>query len=122
MSEKQGYRKLKIWEKAHRLAVEVFIIDKAFPKEMLYGLISQLHRAAFSVSLNIVEGHASTSRKEFLSYLNIATRSLGETEYMIEIVRELNFIQEEEHRHLETLRGEVAIMLTAFTNNLGAKG
>jgi len=115
VEEKKGYRKLKVWEKAHQLAMEIYRISKTFPKEEIYGLTSQIRRAAFSVPLNIVEGHASTSRKEFLSFLNIANRSLVETEYLLEILRELNFMDEIAYQRLEKQRNEVGVMLNAFT-------
>lgn len=76
MEDKKGYRKLKVWGKAHKFAMEIYKTSKVFPKEEIYGLTSQIRRAAFSVSLNIVEGQASVSKKEFLNFLNIANRSL----------------------------------------------
>jgi len=117
----KGYKKLKVWEKAHNLATEIYIVSKAFPKEELYGLTSQIRRAGFSVPLNIVEGHASSSKKEFLSFLNIANRSLVETEYLLEVIRELNFLNETGYQRLEGLRSEVAVMLNAFTKAIRAK-
>ena len=96
-------------------------MGKVFPKEELYGLTSQLRRAAFSIAINIVEGHASNSRKEFLSFLNISNRSLVETEYLLEIAKELCFVSEGEHQRLEEMRREVAVMLNAFTKSLRNK-
>ena len=121
MLEKKGYKKLKVWEKAHRFAMEVYSASRAFPREELYGLTSQIRRAAFSVPLNIVEGHASVSRKEFLSFLNIANRSLVETEYLLGIMCELHFISEVDYTKLEAQRGEVAVILAAFTKGLREK-
>jgi len=112
--EKKGYKKLKVWQKAHTLAMEIYKTSKIFPKEEIYGLTSQIRRAAFSVPLNMVEGQASVSKKEFLNFLNIANRSLVETEYLLEIVKELNFLNEAEYQRIETMRSEVAVMLTAF--------
>lgn len=114
----KGYRKLKVWEKAHKLAIEIYKLSKRFPKEETYGLTSQIRRAAFSVPLNIVEGHTSTSKKEFLNFLNIANRSLVEIEYLLEVVRELN---ETEYQKFEDMRGEVAVMLSAFTKSIRNK-
>jgi four helix bundle protein len=68
--------------------------------------------------LNIVEGHASSSKKEFLNFLNISNRSLVETEYLLEIVKELNFISDTEYQRLEKMRCEVGIMLNAFTKSI----
>ncbi len=61
--EKKGYKKLKVWEKAHKVAIEIYQVTKNFPRDEIYGITSQLRRAAFSVPINIVEGHASNSRK-----------------------------------------------------------
>jgi four helix bundle protein len=118
MIDKKGYKKLEVWEKAHRFAMEVYRTSSTFPKEELYGLTSQIRRAAFSTPLNLVEGHASNSKKEFSSFLNIANRSLVETEYLLEIVRELNFIDVAEYKRLEQLRAEVGLMLNAFAKSI----
>jgi len=119
--EKKGYKKLKVWQKAHTLAMEIYKTSKIFPKEEIYGLTSQIRRAAFSVPLNMVEGQASVSKKEFLNFLNIANRSLVETEYLLEIVKELNFLNEAEYQRIETMRSEVAVMLTAFIKAVSNK-
>jgi four helix bundle protein len=66
----------------------------------------------------VAEGHASISKKEFLSFLNIANRSLVETEYLLEIVRELNFMGDTEYQRLGKMRSEVGIMLNAFTKSV----
>ena len=116
--DKKGYKKLKIWEKAHKLAMEIYKTSSKFPKEELYGLTSQIRRAAFSISLNIVEGHASNSKKDFLNFLNIANRSLVETEYLLEIVKELSFINNTEYQRLEEMRGELGVVLNAFTKSV----
>ena len=108
--DKKGYKKLKIWEKAHKLAMEIYKISSKFPKEELYGLTSQIRRAAFSISLNIVEGHASNSKKDFLNFLNIANRSLVETEYLLEIVKELSFINNTEYQRLEEMTVVTAVL------------
>ncbi len=120
MTENKGYKKLKVWEKAHKFAIEIYRLSNNFPREELYGLTSQIRRSAFSISLNIVEGHASSSKKEFLNFLNISNRSLVETEYLLEVVKELNFINETEYQKLERMRSEVGIMLNAFTKSIRA--
>jgi len=116
--EKKGYRKLIIWEKAHRVAMEVYKATAQFPKEELYGLTSQVRRSALSVALNIVEGHASNSKKGFLSFLNIANRSLVETEYLLEVAQELGYLTQAAHQLLENSRSEVGIVLNAFVKGL----
>ena len=110
----KGYRKLKVWEKAHNFAVEIYKISKSFPREELYGLTSQIRRASFSVPVNIVEGNASNSRKEFLNFLNIANRSLVETEYLLEILLEIEMLNKDNYLRLEKLRSKVAVILISF--------
>ncbi|MCK5450136.1 MAG: four helix bundle protein [Candidatus Omnitrophica bacterium] len=118
----KGYRKLKVWEKAHNFAVEIYKISKSFPREELYGLTSQIRRASFSVPVNIVEGNASNSRKEFLNFLNIANRSLVETEYLLEILLEIEMLNKDNYLKLEELRSEVAVILISFIKGVKNKG
>ena len=121
MKSDKGYKKLKVWEKAHNVAVKIYKLSKGFPKEEMYGLTSQIRRAAFSVPLNIVEGHASNSKREFLSFLNIANRSLVETECLLEVVTELGFLSQDKYEAVEDRRREVAVMLTAFRKTVSQK-
>lgn len=119
--EKKGYKKLIVWEKAHKVAMEIYKVTAQFPKEEIYGLTSQIRRSALSVPLNIVEGHASNSKKEFLNFLNIANRSLVETEYLLEVAHELGYLVHATYRSLENLRSEVGVVLNAFVKGLKRK-
>jgi len=121
MAETKGYKKLKVWEKAHALAMAVYKNTTNFPKEELYGITSQLRRAALSVPLNIVEGHASTSKKDFLHFLNIANRSLVESEYLLEVALELSYLTEGQYQKLESIKCEVGSLLHAFTSAISKK-
>ncbi len=118
MGEIKGYKKLKIWQKSHLLAMETYKATKLFPKEELYGVTSQLRRAVLSVPLNIVEGHASNSKKEFLHFLNISNRSLVETEYLLEITHELGYLTEEHFNQLESIKCQVGALLKAFVTSV----
>jgi four helix bundle protein len=75
-----GYRELKVWQLGVDLALEVYRLTEAFPKSELYGLTSQMRRAAVSISSNIAEGHARKTRREMQRYVNIAKGSLAELE------------------------------------------
>ena len=119
--EKKGYKSLRIWQKAHQFAVEVYKTSRGFPREELYGLTSQLRRAAFSVPLNIVEGQASSSKKDFLHFLNIANRSMVEAEYLLEACVELQFLQKAEYQRLENLRQGAAIALHSFISSVRSR-
>ena len=73
----KGYKKLKVWQKADELALAIYIESKKFPKEEIYGITSQLRRAALSVPTNIVEGSGRQNKKEFRQFVNIALGSLA---------------------------------------------
>lgn len=88
----QHYSKLRVWERSHRLVLELYQVTQAFPVAERYGLTSQLRRAAVSVPTNIAEGSKRTSHKDFAHFLNIAEGSLAETEYLILVSRDLGLI------------------------------
>jgi len=76
----QSYRDLVVWQKGMDLAAECYRLTKGFPKEELYGITSQIRRAAVSVPANIAEGHGREHRSEFIRFLQIAQGSLKELE------------------------------------------
>ena len=117
----KGYKKLAVWEKAHKFMFSVYKYTKDFPKNEEYGLISQLRRAALSIPANIVEGQASTSKKDFLNFLNMANRSLVETEYLLEVALELNYLSDEAYNELDKLRYETGILLNGLTRSIRTK-
>lgn len=88
----KSYRKLIAWQKAKSLALEIYRSTRDFPKDELYGITSQMRRAAISVASNIAEGSGRHSRKEFIQFLYHARGSLLELENQVEISRELGYI------------------------------
>lgn len=74
-------------------------------------MTSQLRMAAFSVPINIVEGQASRSKREFISFLNIANRSLVETEYLLEVAQELSFMDLTDYEKLQAMRVKLGMLL-----------
>ena len=84
--------KLKAFELADRLAVKIYGETRSFPKEELFGLVSQMRRAAVSVPSNIAEGCGRSSEKEYLHFLSIAYGSLKELEYQISLAVKLGFL------------------------------
>lgn len=104
MTNEVGYKKLLVWQEAHKLVLLVYKTTKNFPREELFGLTSQFRRAAVSIAANIIEGQARFSRKEFLQFLYIANGSLTETEYYIELARDLHYMEEKEFLLLQEKR------------------
>src|SRR5882724_9007590 len=88
------YERLHAWRECHELALAVYRVTKKFPDDEIYGLTSQLRRAAFSAAVNIVEGSARRSRKEFRRFIDIALASLSEVGYALRFAREANLLPE----------------------------
>lgn len=86
------HKNLKAWQEAIILVKEVYALTKGFPDDERFGLVSQFRRASISVPLNIAEGAARTSSKEYSHFLNIALGSLSELDTLAEISKELNLI------------------------------
>jgi four helix bundle protein len=110
---------LKVWQRSHKLVLTVYGLTRSFPKEELYGVISQLRRAAFSVPANIAEGSKRKQPHDYARFLNIAESSLAETEYYVFLSRDLEYFDpqvnvddifreiDEISRMLSTLRRKV---------------
>jgi len=92
----RDYTKIEAWRLADDLTVSVYEHTRSFPKEEIYGLTSQLRRAAYSVPANIVEGALRGSKKDYLHFLYIARGSLAETQYFVHLARRLNYLSLEE--------------------------
>jgi four helix bundle protein len=116
--EEKGYKKLIVWQKADELAYQVYIGTRNFPKVEIYGITSQLRRAALSVPTNIVEGYGRQGRKELKQFANIALGSLAETEYLLDFSLRLEYLTKESHKRLQDLRQEVGNLLWKFYNSL----
>lgn len=117
----KGYKKLETWRISHKFVLLLYKYSKDFPREEQFGLTSQLRRSALSIAANIVEGHASSSKKEFLNFLNIANRSLVETEYLSELAHELAYLSNDRYEELEKLRSYVGGLLHGLMRSVRDK-
>ncbi len=113
------YKDLKVWQKADNLAFEIYRITKDFPKDEMYGLTSQIRRAALSVPVNIVEGYARKGDRELARFLNIAIGSMAEIEYLLEFSARLGYVKGKDFGRLEALRDEVGGLLWSFYKRIG---
>lgn len=86
------HHELRVWSEAISLVKEIYRITSMFPREELYGLISQMRRAAVSVASNIAEGAARSGNREFMHFLYIARGSLSELETQVTVARELGYL------------------------------
>jgi four helix bundle protein len=114
----KDFKELKVWAKAHEVTLLVYDETRTFPREEMYGLTSQLRRAAASVAANIVEGCGRRSDGEFKRFLQIARGSACELEYHLLLARDLKFLSEEHFRKLDGLVAEVERMLTSLVQRL----
>lgn len=114
----QDYHDLLVWKRGMELVVLVYRLTRLFPKEELYGLISQLKRATVSVLANIVEGRGKATDKDFLKFLYIAKGSLNECQLYFELAKELEFINQEQLDFIEKKRGEVGFLLYKLIKSL----
>ncbi len=87
------HKRLNAWIKSFELVKEIYLLTKLFPSEEKFGLISQMRRAAVSVPVNIAEGAARRSKKEFIQFLHIALGSVTELDTLVLLSAELDFIE-----------------------------
>ncbi|HCS78615.1 TPA: four helix bundle protein [Patescibacteria group bacterium] len=110
----KGYRNLKAWEKANKLAHLVYDATENFPKSEIFGLTSQMRRAALSVPANIAEGYMRSSQKDRKHFYNIALASLSELEYYIDFALERKFYKDNTHNQLTSIQTETGKVLTGL--------
>ena len=96
----RDYTKIDAWKLADDCAVEVYGITKCFPRDEMYGLTSQLRRAASSVPANIAEGSARDTKRDYLHFLYIARGSLTEVQYFLHLANRLEYLPGLDHTRL----------------------
>lgn len=89
----QDFKKLRVWQEAHQLTLDVYRVTNVYPREELYGLTSQCRASASSIPTNISEGCGKGSRKDFCRFLRIAAGSSCELEYQLILGRDLGYLQ-----------------------------
>lgn len=115
-----SYKELIVWQKAYKLCLEIYRITRVFPKEEVYGLTSQMRRAALSMPSNIAEGYGRKTRNEYIHFLYIAYGSACELETQTLLSIDLNLINEGADEVIEKIN-EVAKMLMALIKSLKDK-
>ena len=110
----QSYRDLVAWNKAMDLVTEIYRVTHNFPKEELFGLTSQLRRAAVSIPSNIAEGKGRLSKGEFRQFLGNARRSLAEVETQLIIAQKISYLDEPEINRLLSQVEEVGKILNGL--------
>lgn len=118
MNQDEGFKKLNVYRKADELVILIYVITKEFPKDELFGLISQMRRCAVSVPANIAEGCGRRTRKDQVQFCYIARGSLNELEYYIDLAYKLKYIDEKRYGNLIDIRKEVGRLLYGFIKSM----
>ncbi|GAA4369707.1 four helix bundle protein [Hymenobacter saemangeumensis] len=108
------YRSLQIWRRSHQLTLVIYAQTQSFPREELFGLISQMRRAASSIPTNIAEGCGRGSDAELARFLTIAAGSASELDYQLLLAHDLGYIQPETWLQSQSELTEIRKMLTQF--------
>ena len=107
------FEDLLVWQKAHAFVLKAYPFSAKFPRDELFGLVSQLRRAAVSIPANIVEGFRRRSRADKARFLNIAQSSLEEVRYYLMLARDLRY---GDSNSLQLELSEVSRLLEAYTS------
>ena len=114
----ESYRDLQVWQRAIQMSLAIYRLTSAFPKEEMFGLTSQVRRAAVSVASNIAEGYGRNTRGEYKQFLGIARGSNLEVQTQLFIARELGYGDLEDSKKSESLSTEVERMLNSLISKL----
>jgi len=114
----RNYRDLQVWSKAHNLTLELYRVSRQFPREEIYGITSQLRRAAFSIGANLAEGCGRRTSAELARFVRIALGSASELDYHLLLSRDLGFMAADEFASASAALIEVRKMLTSFLNSV----
>lgn len=114
----QDFKKLKVWEKAHQLTLNVYRLSQNFPKEETYNLMSQIRRSSTSIELNIVEGCGRQTTPDFKHFLVMAVGSFNEVENCLILASDLNYINSDAFLKTQEQTEEVRKMLFSLIDKL----
>ena len=114
----ESYRELIVWQRSTQMTIAIYKLTLGFPKEEIFGLTSQLRRAAVSVASNIAEGYGRMSQGEYKQFLGMARGSNLEVQTQLFIAGELDYGNAQTLRQAEGFSVEVGKMLNALIKNL----
>ncbi|MDI6917721.1 MAG: four helix bundle protein [Thermoplasmatales archaeon] len=111
----KSFEDLRVWQKSHRLVLDVYKITKSYPKDERFVLVSQMRRSSISIPANIAEGFRKRGKKDKINFYNIAQGSLDEIKYYIILSKDLGYIND--HNYLIKEVDEVGKMLNGIINS-----
>ena len=114
----ETHKDLRVWQQSIEMVTSIYKITKAFPKDEIFGLVSQMHRAAVSVPSNIAEGYARGTDKEKLHFLRISSGSMSEIETQLILSLNLGYIGQETYNELSEQITSVWKQLNALISSI----
>ncbi len=114
----KNFKELKVWEKAHKVTLDIYKVTAPFPKSELFGLTSQMRRSSASIPANIAEGCGRDGDAELARFFQISMGSASELEYHILLAHDLKYLKNPDNEHLTNDVIEVKKMLTTFIKKL----
>jgi four helix bundle protein len=117
----KDFRDLKVWEKAHSLTLSCYQVTKLFPREEIFGLVSQIRRASSSIPANIAEGCGRRGNAELHRFLQIAMGSASELEYHLLLSRDLGYLSVERYQEMQPQIEEVKKMLASLIRKVDSE-
>jgi len=120
MARIDSYQQLEVWQKAVTLVTEVYQVTRTFPREEIYGLTSQLRRAAVSIPANIAEGRGRNTTRDYIQFLRVASGSLLELETHLVIAGNLELIDPSAQERLGQRTQEINRMLNGLFKSVQA--
>ena len=112
------YKKLKVWEDAHKFTVDIYNITQKFPSIEQYGLTSQIRRSSSSIPTNIVEGSGQLTRSNYIRFLGMAQGSAYEAEYQILLAKDLGYLESDKFNLLNKKIKDIIYMLFGLIKSL----
>lgn len=117
----KSYKDLDVWQKGIGLVKEIYLVTQDFPKEEMYGLISQLRRSAVSVPSNIAEGFMRQYTNEMVQFLYIALGSCGELDTQLRVAKELDYVNDDTNLRIQEEVDHIARMTRNLIKSLKTK-
>jgi four helix bundle protein len=117
----KDFRDLKVWNKAHQVALACYSLTRGFPRDEIFGLVSQIRRAGASIAANIAEGCGRRGNAEFHRFLQIAMGSASELEYHLLLAKDLTYLKYDVHSRAHVQVEEVKRMLASLIRKVDAE-
>ena len=120
MGKIESVEDLEVFKRSHQLTLKIYKISENFPRDEIYGLISQMKRAAASICANLLEGSYRLNRAEYRQFVGIARGSSGELKYHVMLAKDLGYISADDYASLKIELDEITKMLRGLAASLSS--